>query len=95
MKLTKLQRMNVYRFEYSLLSRLKDECEAYIGKTGDEEEDRWDCRYRNTHNIGADNIEEQVNKMKELWNRFPDDLKPEWCSWTDIEDLEYKVKNIK
>ena len=49
MELIKLQRMNVYRFEYSLLSRLKDECEAYIGKTGDEEEDRWDCRYRNTH----------------------------------------------
>ena len=36
-----------------------------------------------------------INKMKELWNGFPDDLKPEWCSWTDIEDLEYKVKNIK
>ena len=30
MELTKLQRMNVYRFEYSLLSRLKDECEKPI-----------------------------------------------------------------
>ncbi|MFC2658919.1 MAG: LPD11 domain-containing protein [Segatella sp.] len=93
MEATNLQRMKDYRFEYALLSRLKEECEAYFGRTGTQE-DKWDCRYRNVRNIWADSIKEQIDKMKELWNKLPEDLKPEWCSWKDIEELECKARII-
>jgi hypothetical protein len=36
-------------------------------------------------------VEEQIKKMKELWNILPQ--KPEWLSMEDIEEYEKKMKN--
>lgn len=84
-------RENSFRFQYQMLSRLNDDCIAFFGKTGEEEKDKWDCRYHNQHNIWGDTIEGHVKEMKRLWNVFPDDLKPEWCTWDQIMEFERKA----
>ena len=81
-------RMRAFRGDYMMLSRLKDDCEAFFGKTGDKEKDKVDCRYCNEHNIWGQTIESHIKEMKRLWNVFPEDLKPEWCSWEDIKKFE-------
>lgn len=78
-----------FRFEYMLLSRLVSDIQAYFG-SGNEEEDKWDCRYHNEKNIWGTTIESHIAKMKELWQKFPEDLKPEWCTWEQILDYEKK-----
>ena len=87
-------RMQNFRFEYSMLSRLKDECEAFVGRTGNEEEDKWDCRYRNVQNIWGDSIESHIDEMKSLWNKLPEYIKPEWCSWEDIQRYEQVMPTL-
>lgn len=87
-------KMSHFRFEYGMLSRLKDECEAFIGKKGNEEEDRWDCRYHNVRNIWGDSIESHMAEMKRLWDRIPEDIKPEWCTAQEIDELERKMKLV-
>ena len=87
-------RMQNFRFECSMLSRLKDECEAFIDRTGNEEEDKWDCRYRNVRNIWGTSIESHIDEMKSLWNKIPKDIKPEWCSWEDIQRYEQVMPTL-
>ena len=87
-------RMQKFNFEYSMLSRLKDECEAFVGKTGCEQKDKWDCRYRNVHNIWGDTIENHIAEMKRLYDMIPEDIKPEWCTADDIAELERKTKAL-
>lgn len=88
-------KMQHFRFEYSMLSRLKDECEAFVGKTGIEEEDKFDCRYHNIHNIWGTTIKSHISEMKRLWNKIPDEIKPEWCTEEDISQLERKAMAVK
>lgn len=87
-------RMKQYEHEYFMLSRLSQECEAFFGKTGDERKDSIDCRYRNERNIWGINIHAQIEEMKRLWNVFPCDIKPQWCTWSDIAEYEQKAKNL-
>uniref|UniRef100_A0AB33J1D5 Large polyvalent protein-associated domain-containing protein n=1 Tax=Prevotella sp. GTC17254 TaxID=3236794 RepID=A0AB33J1D5_9BACT len=87
-------RMQHFHFEYSMLSRLKDECEAFVGKTGNEEDDKWDCRYHNVRNIWGTTINDQVSEMKRLWSKIPEDIKPQWCTWEEILELSRKANEI-
>lgn len=75
-----------FKFEYMLLGRLNDDAAAFFGRPND-------CRYRNEKFIWGQDIEALVSKMKEIWQRFPDDIKPAWCTWEQI--LEYEDKMNK
>ena len=87
-------RMEQYKSDYMMLSRLNDECEAFFGRTGNEWRDSVDCRYHNERNIWGLNINTQIVEMKRLWEIFPDDLKPQWCTWENILKYEHDAKNI-
>ena len=79
-----------FQFEYMMLSRLNDDAQAYFGH-GNEDEDKWDCRYHNEHNIWGRNITDLVAEMKKFWQRIPSDIKPEWCTWEQILEYERKI----
>jgi predicted XRE-type DNA-binding protein len=64
-----------------LLSRLESDCKYYLGNGNRYEKVLW-----------AGSVDKQIAKMKELWNSFPDDMKPEWLSMEDIENYEKEMK---
>ena len=64
------------KFNYQLLSRLQQDCDYYLGNGN-----------RNKRHLWAEDEFEQIEKMKELWNSFDEDKKPEWLTWDEI--LEY------
>ena len=84
------KKQKLFKFEYMMLSRLKEDAAAYFG-SGNEEEDKWDCRYHNEHNIWGKDIESHIAKMKELWQKIPSDIKPEWCTLEQILEYERKI----
>lgn len=43
----KERRENECKGLYMMLSKIYEDVRAFIGKTGNEQEDSWDCRYRN------------------------------------------------
>jgi NAD(P)H-flavin reductase len=65
------------KFNYQLLSRLQQDCKYYLG-----------YGYRKAKHLWALNEQEQIDKMKELYNSFPNDLKPEWLTYEQI--LQYE-----
>lgn len=69
-------------FRYQLLSRLKMDCDYYLGYGN-----------RNKKHLWAGNEKEQIETMKKLWNTFPEDGKPEWLTWDDIAQYENKLIN--
>lgn len=69
-------------FNYMLLGRLVSDCDYYLGNGNRYEKHLW-----------AGDVDSQIKKMKELWNGFPEDAKPEWLSMKDILDYEKKMKN--
>jgi hypothetical protein len=83
----KERRMKGFQFEYMMLSRLSDDAAAYFGKSGNEDNDKWDCRYHNEHFIGG-SIRDTIAAVKEYWNKIPEDLKPEWLTYEQIEEWE-------
>jgi len=68
------------RFNYMLLSRLQSDCNYYLGNGN-----------RNAKQLWAGNEVEQIEKMKELWNSFEADAKPEWLTMEQIEDYASKM----
>lgn len=66
-----------YMFEYSLLDRLRSDCDYYLGNGN-----------RNEKNLWAKSPEKQIEKMRSLWKGFPEDMKPEWLSIEDIDNYE-------
>ena len=69
------------KFKYQMLSRLQSDCNYYLGNGG-----------RSKRALWAESEEKQIEAMKELWNSFADDEKPEWLTWQDI--LNYEAKMI-
>ena len=83
------------RDKYMMLSRIYEDFSAYLGKTGDEEQDKLDCRYHNDKNgLWSDTIEETLEEIKNCWNAIPEDLKPTWCTAEDIATLEQKATTM-
>lgn len=69
-----------YKNEYQLLDRLRQDCEYYLGNGN-----------RNSKYLWAGSELEQIEKMRELYNKFPDDLKPECITIEDINKYEDKM----
>lgn len=74
-----------------MLSRLRGECIAYFGNTGDEGKDGMDCRYRNEQFIWGKDIKVLVAEIKRLWEQIPADIKPEWLTWEQITEYERRA----
>lgn len=70
---------NQDEYNYMLLDRLKQDCEYYLGNGNRAEKHLW-----------AGNVDGQIAKMKELYNKLP--KKPEWLSMKDIENYEKEMK---
>lgn len=71
-------------YNYMLLDRLRSDCEYFLGYGNGSERHLW-----------AGNIDEQIAKMKELYNSFTDDQKPEWITMDDINNYEKEMKELK
>lgn len=67
------------KFKYQMLSRLQSDCNYYLGNGG-----------RSKNALWAEDEKGQIEVMKELWNSFADDDKPEWLTWEDI--LNYEIQ---
>lgn len=72
-------------YRYMLLDRLKQDCEYFLGNGNGNAE----------HSLWAKDIDEQIDKMKELYNSFADDQKPEWITMEDINNYEKEMKELK
>lgn len=68
---------NKKTFRYQLLSRLKMDCDYFLGYGN-----------RSVNALWGGSVEIQINKMKELWLSFTEPDKPEWLAWEDILDYE-------
>ena len=64
---------------YFLLSRLKADCEYFLGAGGRAEKHLW-----------AGNVREQIAKMRELYAALPE--KPEWLTQEDIERYAQRME---
>lgn len=78
---TNTENSNPFRFEYMLLSRLQSDNEYFLNHGG--------AAVKHLHQLGVD---EQIVKMKELWNKFPEHMKPEWLSMQGICSYEARMK---
>ena len=67
-------------FNYMLLDRLKTDCDYYLGNGN-----------RNKKYLWAGDEKKQIEKMKELYNSFSDDDKPEWITLENIEKYEKEM----
>lgn len=83
-------RERLYRYDYMMLSRLNDDASAYFGRSGNADDDKWDCRYQNARMIWGESIEALIAEMERLWQKLPADLKPKWLSLERI--TEYKTR---
>ncbi|OHX26236.1 hypothetical protein BKX95_11575 [Streptococcus iniae] len=73
--------MNPYHFDYMILSRLQSDCDYFLGYgNGD------------TKRLWGNTVEDHIAEMKKIWNKFPEDLKPEWLTQKDILTYESKMK---
>lgn len=68
------------KFQYRLLDRLKQDCEYFLKAGG-----------RNPKHLWAGSPEKQIAKMREIYDNFPDDEKPEWLSAEDIDKYEKQM----
>ena len=67
-----------FEYEYRLLSRLKSDCEYFLGTGARAEKHLW-----------AGSVDEQIDKMRELYDLLPE--KPEWLSKQDIDNYERQM----
>lgn len=71
------------KFQYMMLSRLKQDCDYYLGNGN-----------RSTKYLWAQNEADQIQEMKTRYNAFTDDKKPEWLTWDDILKYEALMCNV-
>lgn len=64
-------------FEYSMLGRLQSDCEYFLGNGNGYEGHLW-----------AHTVEAQIKEMRDRWNAFEDDEKPEWLTMEQIDEYE-------
>lgn len=62
---------------YSLLGRMRDDCEYFLGWGG-----------RNAKHLWGKTVKDHIQYMKFLWNEFPEKDKPEWLTMEQIEEYE-------
>lgn len=69
-------------YKYMLLDRLKQDCEYFLGNGNGNAE----------HSLWAKDIDEQIEKMKEIYNSFSEEEKPDWITLEDINNYEKRMK---
>lgn len=56
-----------------------------------------DCDYylgygnRNAMQLWACDEKKQIENMKDIWNTFPEEDKPEWLTWEELNDYARKM----
>ena len=78
----KEKRMRWFRQDYMMLSRMQLDCKYYKSKQ----------HFNTAH---ASTWEQHIEAMKKLWKKFPEDLKPEWCTWEQILEYEKQFSTVK
>ena len=79
----KLQENNTdLEYKYMLLDRLKQDCEYFLGNGNGNVE----------HSLWAKDIDAQIEKMKEIYNSFSEEEKPDWITLEDINNYEKRMK---
>ena len=73
-----LESIGVSQDDYRLLSRLKADCDYYLGAGG-----------RAAKHLWAGSVEAQITKMRELYDALPE--KPEWLTEQDIDNYESQM----
>ena len=68
------------KFRYMMLSRMKMDCEYYLGYGN-----------RNASQLWAGNEKEQIEHMKALWNTFSEEDSPEWLTWDELIDYAKRM----
>jgi hypothetical protein len=75
--------------DYMLLSRLQMDCKYVINNA-----DKATSKKGLEKHLWAGNVKDQIAKMKELYNSFSEEEKPEWISMEDINSYEKKLNSI-
>lgn len=70
---------NHHEHNYRLLSRLKSDCNYYLGYGGRDA----------NHALWAKDEQKQIDKMRELYDLVPQ--KPEWLTREQIDEYAYKM----
>ena len=68
------------QFRYQMLSRMKSDCDYYLGYGNRNEKDLW-----------ANSAEKQLDYMQKIYDSFSDDMKPEWLTQEDINRYREKM----
>lgn len=68
------------RYRYMLLDRLRQDCEYFLR-----------INATNLDLLWAGDKERQIQTMKDIWNSFSEEDKPEWLTWEDILDFERRL----
>lgn len=68
------------KFRYMLLSRMKSDCDYYLGNGS-----------RHAKHLWAGDEVKQIVYMKALWNSFGENDKPEWLTYEQILEYEEKI----
>lgn len=68
------------QFRYMMLSRMKSDCDYYLGYGNRNERDLW-----------ANSVEKQLDYMQKIYDSFSDDMKPEWLTQEDINRYREKM----
>lgn len=69
-----------FLFEYQMLSRLQSDLDYYLGAGG-----------RSERVLFHKNIQEHFADMKKRLEAFPDGLKPQWLTATDMDNYERAI----
>lgn len=68
-------------FRYQLLSRMKQDCEYYLGYGNRSRKALW-----------AEDEATQIASMRAIWNSFSEEDKPEWLSLEDISNYAKEMR---
>lgn len=63
--------------QYQMLSRLKSDCDYYLGFGG-----------RHPKHLWAGSVGDQIAMMRDIWQKLPQDKKPEWLTLEKIDEYE-------
>lgn len=70
------------KFNYQMLDRLRSDCDYYLGNGN-----------RSKKHLYYKDEQEHIDKMKELYNSFTEDKKPEWITYEEILNYEELMVN--
>lgn len=71
-------------YKYSMLDRLKSDCNYFLGNGSGYEGHLW-----------ANTIEEHIKEMRNRWNELADDEKPEWLTLEQINRYEKDMLDVR